>query len=219
MSNIQQFDYSTDLSQALLWHYNKAHSLETLVLLKQLWYDVNQAGFWIDWYTDVFNLDTANDFGLNVWALILGVPMFVNIPAHTGTPSWGFGGFHHNFNRGNFDNTNGSTSGLKTEEKRIVLKLRYNKITSRCDIVRTNFVLNQIFKSFGNVYILDNLDMSITAVFGYIPSVNLRRAIRDYDLIPRADGVLLKYTIDVGYSWGFGPFHQNFNRGNFIPTF
>lgn len=216
---VQQFDYSATLDTALLWHYNKARRLESLVLLKQLWYDINQKQFWENWYRDVFNLLTANDFGLSVWALILGVPIFITIPGHDGQPAWGFDEFHRNFNRGNFANASGTTTGLTTEEKRIVLRLRYVKLTSRCAIPYTNYMLDKIFTDFGKVYILDNLDMTITAIFEFYPSFRLRQAIKDYDLIPRGAGVGINYIIDEGNSFGFDEFHKNFNRGNFAPEF
>lgn len=220
MSNIQTFDYTTNLAQALLWEYNKATRLEKLVLQKQLWYDVNQEQFWSNWYRDVFNLLTANQFGLAVWSVILGLPLFIVTPPDTQFKiPWGFGSAHRNFNRGNFSNRTGSTNGLTVTEQRILLRLRYFKLTSRGDITTTNEQLYSIFKDLGPVYILDGLDMTITVVFGYVPRRRFRQMIKDYDLIPRQDGVGIKYIIRAYPVWGFGSAHRNFNRGNFNPVF
>jgi hypothetical protein len=70
----QSFDFSVNLLQALIWRYNKVERLLALLQSKQDWFDTNQEGFWSDWFNNVFNLDTANEFGCNVWAIILGIP-------------------------------------------------------------------------------------------------------------------------------------------------
>lgn len=216
MSKIQQFDFSTPLSQALLWNENKAEMLEKLVLAKQAWYDIYQEGFWLDWYRDVFNLQTANDFGCAVWAIILGLPIFLNIPSSSG-PAFGFGSENKNFNHAPFGNRTGSTSRLTLEQKRIILRLRYYQLTSRGDITTTNQALNDIFGSVDPVYVLDGLDMSITCVFRFYPDHALLRAIKDYDLIPRNNGVRINYIIEDGFIFGFGPNNRNFNNGTFEP--
>ena len=77
MSTIQEFDYSVDLLKAILWQYNESPNLLSLVTQKQEWYTQNQSEFWSDWYTNVFNLQTANLFGLAVWSIILNVPLYV----------------------------------------------------------------------------------------------------------------------------------------------
>ncbi|NIT55538.1 MAG: DUF2612 domain-containing protein, partial [Aliifodinibius sp.] len=66
--------------------------------------------------TDVFNLDTANDFGLSVWSVILNTPLTVeNNEPEPDNSNWGFGNNRKNFNNGNFT-AFGSSFALKTEE-------------------------------------------------------------------------------------------------------
>jgi len=78
-----------------------------------------------DWYTNVFNLQTANDFGLAVWSQILSLPLFGKYkPDPPDKPIWGFGTNNQNFGHGNFTFNSGGIN-LTTEEKRLVLKLRY----------------------------------------------------------------------------------------------
>jgi hypothetical protein len=72
--DIQQFDFSVNLLQALLWQYNGATNLQGLLEAKYNWYYTNQSQFWNDWIGNVFNLATADDFGLAVWSIILGQP-------------------------------------------------------------------------------------------------------------------------------------------------
>ena len=48
--NIQQFDYSVDVLNVVLWQYNEAKNLLSLLNDKQAWLDVNQTAFWENWY-------------------------------------------------------------------------------------------------------------------------------------------------------------------------
>lgn len=66
--------YNTDLHQPIKWEYNKAPNLLRMIDQKASWYDRNQTQFWEQWQENVFNIDTANAFGLIVWCIILGVP-------------------------------------------------------------------------------------------------------------------------------------------------
>ena len=66
MSKIQDFTFSANLLESLLWQYNEAETLQSILQQKQDWYDLNFSQFWDDWYNDVFNLQTANNFGLSV---------------------------------------------------------------------------------------------------------------------------------------------------------
>src|SRR5271170_3537397 len=88
--NIELFDYSVNLLQAILWQYNTAENLQSLLNQKQTWYDVNQEQFWTDWYNNVFNLQTCNDFGLAVWSYILNIPLFLQSDPDVDRPLWGF---------------------------------------------------------------------------------------------------------------------------------
>jgi len=111
MSQIQTFDFSVDLLRALLWQHNKAERLESLLRQKQAWYDANQSGFWTDWIADVFDLRTANDFGLAVWAVILDIPLVVASSVDPDDkPIWGFGQYRENFNKGMLASSSGCSS-------------------------------------------------------------------------------------------------------------
>lgn len=89
-TSIEDFDFSVDILSALIWRNNEAPSLQSLLQSKQDWYAENHTQFWTDWCINVFNLETANEFGLSVWAQILGVPLNL-IVAPSGGPQFGFG--------------------------------------------------------------------------------------------------------------------------------
>ena len=73
---IKQTVYEIDSAQALLWQYNQAARLESLVLQKQLWIDANVSGALDDWQKFVFDLETADANGLYVWSIILNLPLY-----------------------------------------------------------------------------------------------------------------------------------------------
>jgi hypothetical protein len=159
-------------------------------------------------------LRTANDFGLSVWAVILNIPLTITSGTVPSANLWGFGPFRKNFNRGNFAP---SSSGIRltTEQRRLVLRLRYFQLVTRGAIPEINAFLKYVFASFGIVYALDGLNMSMDYVFTFQPPSQLRFVLETYDILPRPAGVGVSYTVLVRDTFGFGPYHQNFNRGTF----
>lgn len=216
MSTVQTFDFSVDLLKALLWEHNGASVLESLVRQKQNWVNVNQSEFWRDWFTNVFDLDTANDFGLAVWARILNVALSVKVDASKEKAAFGFGTNHKNFNNGNFARGQAGNIALTTDQARLVLKLRYFQLTSRGAVSEINEFLSALFSSQGDVFVIDSLDMSFaTYFFNFTPDSQLRFILENYDLLPRPAAVGVRYQVQVKNSFGFGPNHLNFENGSF----
>lgn len=212
--NIQIFDFTINLLQALLWQYNEAVNLQYILENEQDFYYLSHTQFWNDWYNDVFNLQTANEFGLSVWSIILQLPIQLTPPQPPDQRVWGFGQYRENFENGNFA-ADGGSSGLTTDEKRLVLRLRYYQLVANGAIANTNVFLNFAFQDFGACYVIDNLGMEITVVFGFEIRNTLLEFIKKYDLIPRCSGVGIRYIYEFQDIWGFGPFRKNFTNGNF----
>ncbi len=210
----QLFDNSVDLLQALLWQYNNATNLQGILNFKQDWYNSENRDFWDDWYTDVFNLNTLNDFGCSVWAIILGINFITQIEPDLSRGGWGFGPYGKNFFDGNFGASSTQVIELTTAQKRLVLKLRYFQLISRGTVPETNKFLADLFGK-GNAWVEDNLDMTIT-VFIKKPDTETLFILNNYDLLPRPAGVGLTISIFVRNGWGFGPYALNFYNGNFV---
>jgi hypothetical protein len=219
MATVQTFDSSVNLLRAILWQYDSAPRLRSLLEQKQSWYDVNQAAFWDDWFTDVFDLRTANEFGLSVWAVLLDVPLVINAPPTDDRPVFGFGVYNRNFFDGYFGRDTGNAFPLTVEQKRLVLRLRYFQLVTRGAVTEINAFLAQIFADEGRVYVADNLDMSIGYIFDFVPSAALRQVLENYDLLPRPAGVRVGYLVQPTNSFGFAPFWANFFDGNFGGVF
>lgn len=216
MSQIQALDFSVDIMQSLLWQYNDALRLQSLLQQKQDWYDLNQAGFWSDWVTDVFDLRTANDFGLSVWAILLDMPLAITTPEGAfDDQRFGFEERRLNFNNGNFSPT--AVANLTTEQKRLILRLRYFQLVTRGTIPEINKFFAYLFGELGSVYVVPGASpMTGLYIFNFPLSSALEVVITEFDLLPRPAGVGINYVI-IGEAdgFGFGRYHENFTNGNF----
>jgi hypothetical protein len=81
--------------------------------------------------------------------------------------------------------------------------------------LEVNEFLKIVFNDLGDVYMLDGLNMTITYVFKFTPSTSLMLALKEYDLLPRPAAVGIKYVFALRKTWGFGPYHKNFDNGTF----
>lgn len=216
---IQEFDFSVDLLRCVLWQYNDAARLQTLISKKQEWYTKNQTEFWLNWIRDVFDLRTANDFGLAVWGKILRESREAYVGGTSADyPAFGFGQYRRNFGRGNFRRANAGYVRLGMEQYRLLLQLRYYKLISRGTVPEINAFMKRLFQDQGRVYVLDPLDMSFAVyVFNFAPTFWQRFVLEDIDALPRPAGVGASVRVVTRKTFGFGPHHINF-RGTFAAT-
>lgn len=217
-ADIQEFDYSVDLMRSILWQYNDAERLQALIQAKQDWYNKNQRDFWQGWFDDVFNVETANDFGLSVWAKILGISFSASEGEdEPGKPIFGFASSSRNFDNSNFAKSSGATVVLTKAQKRLVVKLRYMQLLSRGTVPEINEFLKAAFSEYGDVWVLDPQDMSFAIfTFGFEPDTTVQFVLDKYDLLPRPAAVGSKIRIVTRKPFGFGNSNENFNNGTFI---
>lgn len=212
---IQAFDYSINVLRALLWRHNEAENLQAIIQNKQDALDELNQDFWVNWYDDVFNIQTANAFGLSVWAIILDLSLTIDpeLPLSNNS-NFGFGSLRKNFNNGNYTNSVNSII-LTTDQARLILKLRYYQLVTRGTVPECNKIVADVFSNISEAYVLDGNDMTMTYVFlSSLPS-SIRFVLNKYDLLPRPSGVKSRYIEIPNSSFGFGSFRKNFNNGNF----
>lgn len=212
----QEFDFDIDVMRALLWQHNQAPALHSLLGQKQAWYDANHGQFWNDWVRDVFDLRTANRFGLTLWSIILGIPLTVTLPpSPTTKKNWGFGTNNKNFGHGNFGSLGSTSAGLTVAQARLLLRLRYFQLICRPTVPETNRILASVFKEYGRVYVLDDNAMHMRYVFTFAIPSTISFVLNNFDVLPRPAAVELEYLILTRPSFGFGPYNKNFNNGTF----
>lgn len=213
-ADIQLLDFSVDLLRALLWEYNEAITLQELLQKKQGWYDLNQRDFWQSWYDNVFNLLTANEFGLAVWSIILGLPLFIATPPDPEKPTFGFDlPQYGNFDNSNFTDSDGNIFNLPLEIKRIALRLRYYQLVSSGTVPETNRMLADVFKDYGKVYLLDYHNMTQAYIFLFELSADLQYLFNHVDILPRPAAVASTYVDATKSYFGFGPYGLVFDEG------
>lgn len=143
--------------QAMKWMQNNAPNIQSLVRQKSDWYDQFHTSFWTNWKENIFDLRTANSFGIMIWCTILGVPssLFGLYPA--GKTSWAYGpdrqnyiysGLHvvtdPNLDGGNFFG-GGNTTIVDIQDARWILMLRYAALVSNGRLALMNHMLRFIF--------------------------------------------------------------------------
>lgn len=214
---IQPFEQGVNVMPSILWQYENADKFVRLIQSQQAWIDENQNKFWQDWFRDVFDVDTANSFGLSVWARILGINLAVPTTPTIGNTSWGFGANRRNFGRGNFGRDRDGQINLSLEQQRLVIKLRLAQIIVRPTAYYINEMLEAILNTPGrSVYAYDTLNMEfVVYVFDFAPDSQLRFILENYDLLPRPSGVGVQWIVASRPAWGFGPNRLNFNNGTF----
>lgn len=221
MSQIQEINYSVNLLESLLWQHNNALKLTAIINYKQEWFKRNQSEFWEDWLRDVFDLRTANEFGVKVWSIILDVPInIVTAPTPTILNDFGFGLDRENFGHGTFGRLGSGTVNVMLEDARIALKIRYFKLICRPTILEINQFLSFVFAGTGmGAYVKDNYDMTYELVFSGNPSPELLTMLIGYDIMPRPAGVGIYVDIPpVVYrpAYGYGVVNENFGNGTFF---
>lgn len=181
-----------DLKQCLLWQYQNSPALKSLILSKEQWYQTHQAQFWQDWYDNVFNLDTANDFGLSVWGQIL------------------------NFSR-NVKAKDGSLHYLTTEQYRLILKGQLVKFGMGATAPEINRWLSVVFSGKTSAFCLDSYDMTaIPFILLSVPTPEISWLLGNIDFFPRPAGVGYQIRIVPNDTFGFyGSGLRPFDQGVF----
>lgn len=203
-----------DLLRSLLWEYDEAPALRSLAEAKQAWYESYISGFWSDWFTDVFDLRTANSFGLAVWAIILDLPLAFAVEATGGDP-FGFDPYGGTFDNSNFGADVPTATPLTIEQRRLALRLRFFQLTSDGCVPSINAFLKTLFPQ-GPAYVLDGGDMTCAYIFEFVVDPLILRVLSDFDLLPRPAGVKVTVlTAADGGGFGFDPYGQPFDVSNF----
>lgn len=210
-----------NLLKAIDWQRGNAPNLIKMISLKNDWHNKNCADFWVKWEKIAFNLQTANDFGLAIWSILLDVPLYrVEKASSKDYPAFGFGYKEAGkgakpFNLGGFGRNSDASVDLTTEQKRIALKLKALAIYGNCSTKYTNKALAEIFGK-GVLWCIDNLDMSISYSTKDLAIKNFADQLLILNLLPKPCGVEIK---SVHYMepniFGYGDQFKQFEKGVF----
>lgn len=144
MTGIYNLEFTNELDENITWQFDNSDALKSLINGKKDFFTDAVDNFYTDWYRDVFNIDTANYFGLIVWAIILGCTEYIELTSKIGQKAIGFGEYHKNFHESNFALSSYIYS-LPTESLRKVLKAQMYNFNSNGSLHDINKLLNIIY--------------------------------------------------------------------------
>lgn len=186
------YNFQQDLSKIILWQYDDAEKLKSIVANEQDFMDEAVTKFWEDFDKNVFKLETCNTFGLELWGKLLNVAR----------PTYTSGGVVHEYS---------------DEQYRLVLQARVYVLT----FDGSAKALNQFFKMLLPQYpvaITDNLDMTVSFSFATEPTAEIKRLLEYEGFLPRPSGVKYIFNWAVDWSKTFG-FEGMTNEGSEPPSF
>ncbi len=148
-------------------------------------------------YNMIWNIDTAQGFGLDVWGRILGVGRVIQIPS----PGGAFLGFDgsdlaHTFGFGVFYGFGSSTDNFPLSDdyyRRLLLAKAAANITD-CSIPAINALLTALFPAYAPVYVIDSGGMALIYHFGVTLNVVDYAIVTQTGVLPRPAGV--SYTVE-----------------------
>lgn len=172
-------------------------------------------------YNVVWNVNTAQGFGLDIWGRIVVISRQMQIPAtdyfgfNTGDPqSW------YQFNEQSFYSGQGNTQtfSLTDQAYRVLILAKALSNISATDSKSLNNVIGQLFPGRGRAWVNDLGSMSIRFVFEF-PLASWEKAVLvNGNVIPRPAGVgayLMESPVDT---FGFAESGDSlpFNDGTFL---
>lgn len=190
---IYEINTDLELGDSYLWQYEQAEKFKQLMYNQDSFYHINVKEFFDSFLTDIFNINTATTFGLNLWGMTLGIPR----------PIW--------------TDSQGVERVYSDEQYRTLIKGRLLLMQSNCSIHDFNAYLNYLFPG-KNVFTIDYNDMSISLIFFYSPTEEERAVILQEGFLPRPAGVEIKYIIvPPAETFGFyGSEFSGFDQGIFF---
>lgn len=195
MSDSRKYEVNTeiDLSKCFLWQYDEGGNLRTILQNEVNFINENVSQFWSNFLRDIFNINTANDFGLSLWGTTLGIP------------------------RPMYENSQGEIVPFDTEQYRMLLKGAILLMNSTASVHDINLYLESVFPG-KPVFCADTHDQTMVLNFFYDPSDEEMAIIDQDQYFPRPAGVNKRIKIfSPDKTLGFqGSELQDFDNGTFF---
>lgn len=143
----------------------------------------------------VWNVDTAQGFGLDIWGRIVDIPRTVELTVLT--PHMGFATGFTPYNEAPFydGSAPGSTTYVLADPayRALILMKALANITAT-NAPSINRLLRNYFGTRGNAYVLDLGDMAMSYVFDFYLEPFEEAIFQQTDVLPRPAGVLVSFS-------------------------
>lgn len=179
-----------NVNQTVISQYANSPTLTSIVGDANQWLDptVNLQ----DFYNLIWNISTAQGFGLDIWGVILGVSRYLEVAAgnYFGFYDGGVGDTEP-FNQAPFYTGGGTTDTYALSDSSFLTLLLAKAFANICatTIPMLNQLLTLLFGEYGESYVIDNGDMSITYQFNFAPTAVQLAIIASSGVIPYPTGV------------------------------
>lgn len=150
------------------------------------------------WYDNIWDLETAQGYGLDVWGRIVGVDRVLKISS---SEYFGFSEANdlteEGFNSAPFYSGTSSTTNyrLSDEGYRQLIKAKAMANITDGSVTSLNAILMTLFGEQGDAWVQDNGDMTMTYVFNFVPTDVQVSIIQNSGVLPRPAGVGITYQI------------------------
>lgn len=150
-----------------------------------------------DFYNLIWNIDSAQGWGLDVWGRILGVSRLLHIPITGANLGFQQQAEALTFGYGVFYNGSNLTSNYYLSDAVYRRVLLAKALANICDgsIPAINQILINLFPDYGNCYVIDNLDMTMVYRFTDTLSAPDSTLAQQAGVLPKPAGVSATYDI------------------------
>lgn len=191
-----------DVKQTIISQYGNSPTIMQLVENMNDYFDP-RADF-DKFYDYVWNVQTAQGFGLDIWGRIVGVDRAINVPSDTPNP-------------GGFPFTPGVLILPDDKYRALIMVKALSNITD-CTAAGLNQLLSKLLQGRGKCYVLDTGSMTMQFSFEFWLEPWEYVIINGAGVTPRPAGVLSNiFQVAVDDTFGFeeGIHWQPFDQGTF----
>ena len=186
-----------NLNLTVISQYAQSPVLMQMIADFSQWFD--QSANWNNFYQYVWNIDSAQGFGLDFWGKVLGVSRYLKIPnavAYLGLTGSDGTSSGSAFDVGVFFDgaTSTQTYALLDDQYRTLLYAKALANICRTSIPLLNQLLMTLFAGYGDSYVEDNGNMAMTFYLGWTPTAIQLAILEQSGVVPHPTGVAVSVS-------------------------
>lgn len=194
---ISSIAVSPDIDLTLISQYAQSPVLTQLIDNCAEYFD--QSANWNNFYLYVWNIDTAQGFGLDFWGKVLRVTRYLELPESAtflGLEGSGGTASGAQFDVGVFyDGAHATeTYALPDDSYRTLLYAKALANISRTTIPALNQLLMFLFAGYGDAYVEDTGNMTMTYYLGWVPTSLQLAIMQQSGVVPHPTGVAVSIS-------------------------
>jgi hypothetical protein len=174
-----------------------ANSPRILQIIANFFSCVDQTENLDDFFDLMWNVDTAQGYGLDVWGRIVGVSRVLELSSGVFFGFEGEGAGAEPFNSAPFYGGASDTSNFLLSDAAYRQLILAKALANICDgsTKAINQLLISLFGTGGNCYVVDNLDMSMVYHFTFVPNAIQLAIIQQSGVLPKPTGVSVTVSV------------------------